>query len=88
MTQNSVVEAASWRIWYRLKERGECTEMNLMANCGIEKEVFDRAIDELLTMGQVEEVDHNDKADVYTYALADNDARVVQVYPTIHRQEL
>jgi len=82
-----VIEAAAWRIWYRLKERGEATDTSLMANCGIEREVFDMAIDSLMEF-QIEEVSHNDSTDESTYGLIDENARMMQVYPTIHRQEL
>jgi len=78
------VEAACWRIWYRLKERGEATPQNLMANCGIEREAFDEAIDVLRSMGQVEQT----TAEIESYELHDETARMMQVFSTIHRQEL
>jgi len=78
------IEAACWRIWYRLKERGEATPENLMANCGIEKEVFEEAIQTLKSMGQIERT----TSEIKSYELHDENARMMQVFSTIWRQEL
>jgi len=78
------IEAACWRIWYRLKERGEATPRNLMANCGVEKEVFEEAIEALQKMGQVDRT----TAEIESYELHDENARMMQIFSTIHRQEI
>jgi len=77
------VEAASWRIWYRLKERGACTKENLMANCGIHSDLLGEALDGLTAMGQVEQTE----IDPPTFELYDENARMMQVFPTLEGEE-
>lgn len=88
MGNDRVIETACWRIWYRLEQRGECTGQNLMANAGVGTDVFDEAMDAMMNFGNVKEVDHNDRTDESTYALADDKARMMQIFPTIHNEEL
>ena len=83
-----VVEAAAWRIWYSLQERGEVTGESLQANCGIYSDVFDATMDALMNIGQVEEVEHNDLTDECVYALAADKPRMAQVFPTVQNNEL
>jgi ferritin-like protein len=51
-----------------------------MSNCAIEGGVFDEAMDALMNIGQVEEVDHDDLTDESTYKLADDKPRMMKVF--------
>jgi len=74
------IEAACWRIWYRLNERGEATPENLMANCGLDSATFEEAIQTLRDIGQVEPT----TADIESYELVDDTPRMMQVFSTIY----
>ena len=73
-------EAAAWRIWYRMKERGKVNEVDLRANCGVGGETFNDAISALISMGQITETwPDNDKRQ---FELRDEEPRMMQVFPT------
>lgn len=74
------IEAACWRIWYKLRERGEATRKDLQASCGIADDVFDEAIQDLRRMGQVDST----TANIESYELQDDTPRMMQVFPTIY----
>jgi len=78
-----VEECACWRIWYRLKVRGPLWEENLMANCGIHSDLFDKAIDGMMSMGMIEEAEHDDCKDRSKYKLIADEPRMMQVFPTL-----
>lgn len=75
------IELACWRIWYRLKHRGDCTAHNLMANCGIGESLFKEATNSMREIGMVEKAVSEDDRSVYT--LREPQARMMQVFPTL-----
>jgi len=81
------IEAACWRIWYRLKERGECSYMDLIANTGIKEGLFYDAIEALESFGQVEVGERDGAGNPATYRLCDEKARMMQVFPTLEGEE-
>jgi len=78
------LEAACWRIWYRLNRRGECTQENLMANCGLHSDLIKAALQTLIDIGQIE---YSVRSDGTWYELADEKARIMQVFPTMEVPE-
>ena len=79
---NARQEAASWRVWYRLKESGPCTKENLMANCGSHTELMNQTLDGLTAMGQIEQT----AIEPPTFELHDEKARMMQVFPTLENE--
>lgn len=79
MTGEHTIEAACWRIWYRLKERGCCSMENLMANCGVDSETFEEAFQAMKDMGMVQRA----RTEEVLYELRVEEPRMMQVFPTI-----
>lgn len=81
LNDHRLIETACWRIWHRLDVRGELTEKDLMANCGVGSEIFEEAITALVDIGTVEETEDG------LYRAVEN-PRMMQVFPTLHNSEL
>jgi len=67
MHSDTPTEAACWRIWYYLNERGACWDDSILASANIDEGLFDDAIDVLMELDVIMESEHIWRLFTYTF---------------------
>jgi len=83
MHSDTPTEAACWRIWYYLNERGACWDDSILASANIDEGLFDDAIDVLMELDVIMESEHNDDLDKSKYVCVEDNPPFFAVFPQV-----